>query len=314
VRRGAGARGTIGTIGVGRAVTVPFSVRFAAGAATVVFALLALTIQPFEPFAYGGDLWVYLAAGERLNDAHALYALQAGDRYVAPNPPFWTTPLLAPPPIAVLWRPLAATAPLGPALWWSTGLVGTGLMTIDLLRRGGPIAVLGTVLLAPALALTAASGNVTAILTPLVYLAWRHRTRDTLTGSTVALGAALRITPALLGVWLVAHRGRRAVVAALLAAGVSAGVSIGGAGIDAHRSWIETALPAAPAPLSVSAVTGLPSIVVTIGAALVVVAVATLRRERLTFATAVVAATLASPTLYFTALASLAAALAVDET
>jgi len=46
----------------------------------------------------------------------------------------------------------------------------------------------------------------------------------------------------------------------------------------------------------------------------VVVAVATLRRERLTFATAVVAATLASPTLYFTALASLAAALAVDET
>ena len=180
--------------------------------------------------------------------------------------------------------------------------------------NGKTIAVLGTVLLAPVLALTAASGNVTAILTPLVYLAWRHRTRDTLTGSTVALGAALRITPALLGVWLVAHRGRRAVLAALLAGGVSAGVSIGGAGIDAHRSWIETALPAAPAPLSVSAVTGLPSIVVTIGAALVVVAVATLRRERLTFATAVVAATLASPTLYFTALASLAGALAVDET
>lgn len=289
------------------------SVRIAASAAAIVFAALALTIQPFEPFAYGGDIWVYLAAGERLNDGHALYELQPGDRHVAPNPPFWTTPLLAPPPIAVIWRPIAAAAPLGPAIWWATGVVGVSVMGFDLLRRGGRIAVLATVMLAPALALTAASGNVSAILTPVLYVAWRGRHSQLLTGTAFALSVGVRLTPVFLGAWLVWHRGGRAVLSATVAAIAVAGLSIAGAGLDAHRSWLQTALPAAPAPLSVAGMTGLPALVVVIGAAVIVLGVAAIRRERLTFVTAIVAATLASPALYFTALAGLASALAVDE-
>jgi hypothetical protein len=47
---------------------------------------------------------VYLAAGERLNAGHQLYALMPGNRPVDIHPPFWTVPLLSPPPIAVLFR------------------------------------------------------------------------------------------------------------------------------------------------------------------------------------------------------------------
>ncbi len=53
------------------------------------------------------DAPTYLAAGERLNAGHNLYALVAGDRPVLLDPPYWIVPLLSPPPIAVLWRPLA---------------------------------------------------------------------------------------------------------------------------------------------------------------------------------------------------------------
>src|SRR2546422_8089527 len=49
-----------------------------------------------------GDSYTYLAAGERLNASHPLYALSPGDRQVAILPPFWTAPLVSPPFIAVL--------------------------------------------------------------------------------------------------------------------------------------------------------------------------------------------------------------------
>ena len=287
-------------------------VRLLAAAATIAFAVLAFTVQPFDPFGYGGDIWVYLAAGERLNDGHALYALGPLDRSVPLNPPYWTTPLLAPPPVAVLWRPLAAISPLGPALWWATGVVAIGAMTTDLLRRGGPIALIGTVILAPALALTAASGNATAIITPLLYRSWRSRHHPGTAGASTAFATSLKLTPGILAIWLLVHR-RRELAVAVIGGILAIVVSVLGAGIQAHLDWLATSLPVEPAPLSVAGLTGLPSLVVTALAVGVVALVGLARRERATFAAAVIAATIATPAFYVTALAGLAAALAADE-
>jgi hypothetical protein len=59
-----------------------------------------------NPTAIGQDTWNYLAAGERLNAGHSIYALVAGDRPILLEPPS-AVPLISPPLVAVLWRPLA---------------------------------------------------------------------------------------------------------------------------------------------------------------------------------------------------------------
>jgi hypothetical protein len=90
-------------------------------ALALAFGILA-TIQ-FLYFQRGlipGDAFTYLAAGERLNDGHPLYALSAGDRPVDLHPPFWTVPLLSPPSIAVVLRPFALLpGDAGAYGWWA---------------------------------------------------------------------------------------------------------------------------------------------------------------------------------------------------
>ena len=64
----------------------------------------------------------YLAAGERLNVAHPLYALvgrPSGPHRAA----YRTSPLLSPPPIAVFWRPLALIGGLAALVGAATGIV-----------------------------------------------------------------------------------------------------------------------------------------------------------------------------------------------
>ena len=114
-------------------------------------------------FAYGwdpirtGDGWNYLAAGERLNAGHALYALVPGDRPVVIVPPYWTVPLRAPPPIAVAWRSLAL---LGEAslLIWALGAIPA---TAWAMTRAS---VMGWALLAAPVTMTALSGNASAFV------------------------------------------------------------------------------------------------------------------------------------------------------
>ena len=81
----------------------------------------------------------YLAAGERLNAGHNLYAFGAGDRPIILDPQYWTVPLLSPPPIAVLWRSLAllgtgamlaggspgSSRSVAPSSRWRSGLLGS---------------------------------------------------------------------------------------------------------------------------------------------------------------------------------------------
>jgi hypothetical protein len=56
----------------------------------VVTWLAAFRAFGFDPTTTGSDAWNYLAAGERLNAGHPLYALSAGDRPVPLAPPYWS--------------------------------------------------------------------------------------------------------------------------------------------------------------------------------------------------------------------------------
>ena len=143
---------------------------------TILAASVVVALQVF-PFGYAhpdGDPWNYLAAGERLNAGHRLYALGPGDRPVVIAPPYWTVPLLAPPPIAVLWRPLALLGEPAMWLWGFVALAGVVGSAVFLGTRGALVlvAVLGL-----PLALTAISGNASASTLPALIGVWHWRDR-----------------------------------------------------------------------------------------------------------------------------------------
>ncbi|MBI3747846.1 MAG: hypothetical protein HY262_03220 [Chloroflexi bacterium] len=239
----------------------------------MVVPLIVATYETY-PTRPNGDPWNYLAAAERLNAGHPLYALSPGDRPVELHPPYWSVPLLSPPFIAVVWRPLAPFGEAAMLAWWIGGIAATSLYVIWLLRSlENPWSVIALVALSPPIVYGALSGNAIAYLLPL--LALRHP-------ATVAAAAAVRLTPILLAPSI----GVRATLAC--GAGIAM-VSLAGAGIGNHVDWIQAVTASAPTPLSIAAVTGLPPSVVAAGCLVVA-----LRGWRW----AVVAMTLASPTTY----------------
>ena len=69
----------------------------------VMMVFLSLSWPIFAtPEAIGTDSSTYFAAGLRLNEGNPLYTLTPGDRPVPLDPPYWSIPLMSPPPIAVL--------------------------------------------------------------------------------------------------------------------------------------------------------------------------------------------------------------------
>lgn len=279
--------------------------------ALFLLAVSALVVaeQPDGPFRPSGDTWAYAAAGERLNSGHDLYAVGPADRPVALQPPYWTIPLVSPPPIAVLWRPLAAVGSPAWVIWWLGGILSCLLMVGWVLIRGSPGAVVGLALVSPALTQATISGNASAYLVPLIFLAWQVRDRAWIVGLIIALAAAVKLSPVLLVLWLVRTR-RIAAIRALVVTGLLIFVvALAGAGVDAWRHWLAAAPKDAPAPSSIAGITGLPTVVT--GILVVVVCIALIlatRSERLSFSVCVVAAVLATPALYFTTFALLAAA------
>jgi hypothetical protein len=246
-------------------------------ALSILIVIVPLVAAEFETFPTrpSGDPWNYLAAGERLNAGHPLYELSPGDRPVDLHPPFWSVPLLSPPFIAVVWRPLAPLGDNAMVVWWAGGVLATALFILWLLRRlQNPWAIFGLVALSPPLAYGALSGNAIGYLIPI--LALRHP-------AAVAVGAAVRLTPALfapsVGIRMTLGFG------AALAA-----VSLLGAGLENHLDWLRAVGSSAPTPNSISGITGLPPLVVALACL-----VLALRGWR----SAVVAVTLASPTTYF---------------
>ncbi len=277
---------------------------------SIVVWIAAFRAFGFDPSTPGSDAWNYLAAGERLNAGHPLYALSPGDRPVPLAPPYWTVPLLAPPPIAVLWRPLALLGDPSMTLWAGAGLVTTLVTAAWLVAGGGLITAAIIALMAAPLALQSLAGNANGFLFAALVLAWAWRARPGLVGSLVAVAIAIKLTPALLLIWLATASRWRAVGATVVALAVIGVVSLLGAGIQNHLDWIASVPHAAPAPASLAGLTGLPSTLILIAAAVVVLLVGRLGDERLTFSVAVVAAALASPALYLGTLGIAAAAAA----
>ena len=264
----------------------------------------------FTPEIAGSDPWNYLAAGERLNAGHPLYALSPGDRPVVIVAPYWTVPLVAPPPIAVLWRPLALLGDSSMTLWASGGLIATIATASWLLARGGLVAAAIVAALAGSLAIQSVAGNANGYLFGALVLVWVLRSRPGYAGLLLAAAIAIKLTPVLLLIWLAAERRRHLLAATAAGLVAIAFVSLIGAGVQNHLDWLASLPLAVPAPTSVAGITGLPSMLITAVLGGLVVLVSLRRDERLTFSVAVAAAALASPALYLGTLGIAAAAAA----
>lgn len=166
-------------------------------AASVVMAWRAFGLDWARP---DGDPWNYLAAGEGLNAGHPLYELAPGDRPVVIVPPYWTVPLLAPPPIAVFWRPLALLGESSMLVWGLAGTIAVLGSAVFLARHS---ALLVVAIFAVDLSLTVLSGNGSAVVLPMLIAAWALRDRPWIVGSLIAVAGAVKLLPLLLGIWLI---------------------------------------------------------------------------------------------------------------
>jgi alpha-1,2-mannosyltransferase len=206
----------------------------------LLVAVIALNIYALD--AGPADAWTYLAAGERLNAGHQLYALSPGDRPVDLKPPYWTVPLLSPPPIAVLWRPLALLpAEVAVAGWWILTMVAVALSILLAVRARPVFASLAVLVFLLPLNYEFANGNVNGLLLLGTIGAWLsiRSGRDRLAGVAVAAMTAVKLTPAVLLVWLLLER-RWVAVRTSLATGMVLGlVSVLGAGPQAHLAYLD---------------------------------------------------------------------------
>ena len=247
----------------------------------------------FERFT---DFITYLAAGERLNAGHDLYRLVPGDREVLILADTFTAPFVSPPPIAALWRPIAAV-PFGQAAWiaacWIV-LLGTVVYLIAAARWVG----LGlSLVLAPAIVDQLAVANVAAFFPALLLLAWR-RGDGGATGIALGLMAVIKLSPVAMVGWLVGTRAWQAVrawavtLAALLVVGVI------GAGVQSYLDYLDVARSTHPSLWSVSALTGIPWLSYAVLAGGTILSAAVGRRPALSFMIAVGASVFGSPALY----------------
>lgn len=204
--------------------------------------LVVVQLQYFQRGIVPGDAFVYLAAGERLNAGHDLYALGVGDRPVDTGGEYWNVPLVSPPPIAVLWRPLAALPEsLGVGLWYAAQLMALGSSLLMLLRRVPGLAAAALIVLVLPTAYEIGVGNVNSFLLLGLLVTWRAvvARREPTAGALAAVMTAVKLTPGVLGWWLLATGHRRATIAFVAVGMAAAGLSVLGAGFPAHVQYLE---------------------------------------------------------------------------
>ena len=203
--------------------------------------VVAIQIVYFNRGFIPGDAFTYLAAGERLNDGHLLYALSPGDRPVDLKPPYWTVPLLSPPPIAVMFRPLALIPnDLGPYVWWAVCIVSIVGTVLIMLRRRPILIGLAVLLLSIPIVYEIGVGNLNSLLLAGIVGAWYLLVRRSDVGAGVVIAGmtALKLTPVVLAWWLVTQR-RWSAVRAFVVGGLAIGVvSLLGAGLPAHLEYL----------------------------------------------------------------------------
>lgn len=204
--------------------------------------LVALLAVYFTRGFIPGDAVVYLAGGERLNADHPLYEISPGDRPVGFKPPFWTVPLLSPPLLAVVFRPLALLPmDLGAYVWWVATMTAIGWVVIEFWRRQPILTSVAVLVLAVPLTYEIGVGNVNAFLLLGSVLIWRWAIdgREHRAGAVAALITLLKISPIVLSWWLVTQGKRRAVVAGLATGLILMLISLLGAGFDAHMRYLD---------------------------------------------------------------------------
>jgi glycosyl transferase family 87 len=259
-----------------------------------------------DPFT---DASTYLAAGERLNAGHKLYELQPGDRYVLTIPGVYSSPLLSPPPIAVIWRPLAASG-IGLAVWvvaaWAC-LTGTLLF---LLRRLGPWAALPIIILSPAIGEQLAVANANAFAPAIYLLAWKYQ-RDARAGVAIATHAVVKLAPVVLIGWLAGAGRWRAAIAACAAIGVWIVIGGIGAGFGSYGEYLGSIGAVHATSWSIAGLFGPISTYLFLGGGFAVSIVLGVRgRARGSFLVAVAVSVLGTPALYLSGLVGLLGVLA----
>jgi Glycosyltransferase family 87 len=201
----------------------------------------------------GHDAITYLAAGERLNAGHPLYTLSPGDPFIDTLPPYYG-PLLSPPLVAVLFRPIALAGLAG--VWTWTIVAGLAVIFAAWYIAGSVAGSISVLALSFGLGIAAISGNVSSVFL-LCYLAiWRWRDRPVI-GVLIGVMAVAKLLPLVFVGFLVAGRRWQAIgwfVAALAAALV---VSAFGAGLDNAVAYFGVARDALPQPISLGWATGL---------------------------------------------------------
>jgi len=294
--------------------------------------LVTATVQRpdlLHPTAIGTDGSNYYAAGLRLNDGHQLYGpLQPGDRPVPGYPGTYAAPLLSPPMMGVLWRPLALLpGELAMVLWWLGGLLlVTGLTTAFIVAgTRHELAVIGALLFAGVLitfmigqpyaypgyyspiSTGALSGNVNAYLVAAFALTWWASCRDRpwVAGSMAALATALKLGPVVLVWWFITQRSWRSVRAFIVAGIALACLGLLLAGVHANVAYLKIALGGVrPTPMSIPGMlhsflhmpTGIARFGTYVGLAIGLAGVAVLRRhQRASFTVAIITAIFATP-------------------
>lgn len=209
--------------------------------AVAIGLVVAIQVIYFTRGLIPGDSFTYLASGERLNAGHALYALAPGDRPVGFEPPFFTVPLLSPPPIAVLFRPLAALPnELGVYLWWIATIVGLAAVILWMLRERPILVGVAVLLLSFPIVYQVGVGNLNGLIVAGIVSGWwlLTRRREVAAGVVFALMTAFKITPGVFLWWLVTQR-RWSAVKAFVATGLLVlVVSVLGAGLAAHVEYL----------------------------------------------------------------------------
>jgi len=221
-----------------------------------------------------GDAYNYLAAAERLNAGHPLYALSPGDRAVAIQPPFWTAPFISPPFIAVLWRPLAAMpGGIGVAIWWLGSMIAILGAILWLARRRPAATGLAIAALCIPLAMEVGLGNVNGYLLAGAVALWALRDRPW-SGGILGVMIAVKIWPVALALWLVGQRRWEALAWTAGSLAICALISLAGAGWANHVAYLGVAAGIHPSAFSLTWQLGIPwlwAAVLVLGLALIVV-------------------------------------------
>jgi hypothetical protein len=210
--------------------------------ALAIGVLLAVLAIYFRRGLIPGDAFTYLAAGERLNAGHPLYALSPGDRPVELEPPFWTVPLLSPPTIAVVWRPLAALPiETGVYVWWALQVAAVATAFLLVASKRPVIASAAMLVLVFPFAYEIGVGNVNGFILLGLVLTWRATAlgHERATGALTAAMTAIKVTPVLLGWWLLSARRWSALRWYVVAGLAILVVSLVGAGLDSHLTYLQ---------------------------------------------------------------------------